>query len=304
MYRPVKTMGDTIAVPQLLFAKLTIPGSDDGRFRVGLYLLSKGGGDIAGISTALQMPKGKVEAALNYWEGAGLIEREAPASELPPPEKRRKMTTGEVVRAGKADPTLGSMLDELQRLFGSVLGENDVNIFVSLYVQDGYPADLILMAASEAAANSALRRGSYTERILANWHLAGINSCAAADTYLKLQAQRAVREKALAAQMGYTGGDPFSFADKKKIAQWFEEFLFDVDMIETARLAAGDKAGDVKYLHPILKKWHAKGYRTARDVQQGGEGANLRAMRETDAPRKDILMEAVEYVPLRKRGGR
>lgn len=302
MYRPVKTFGDTLPVPQLLFSKLTIPGSDDGRFKVALYVLSSGGGEAAGIAAALGMSRAKVEQALNYWEGAGLLVQEAAAPPVPLAPKRR-MTTGEVVRAGKADPTLGAMLDELQRLFGTVIGEGDVNVFVSLYVQDGYTADLILLAASEAVANDA-RRARYVDKILSSWRQAGITDCAAADAYLKLQAERAKREKKLAKHMGFAGGDPFSFADKKKIALWFEDYGYDMEMIDLARLTAGDKGGDVKYLNAILKKWYANGYHTPRDVQQAGEGANMRAMRTDGPTRSDPLMDAANYVPLKKRGGK
>lgn len=302
MYRPVKHVGDGILVPQMVFSKLGIPGSDDGRFRVALQILADGKGDILSISEKLCMAKSKVEAALNFWNGAGLIEEEAKPTDVLPPEKPRTMTTAQVVSAGKTDPTLGFMLDELQRLFGSVIGENDTNVFVSLYVQDGFAADLILMAASQAAANGALRRASYTGRILASWQANGINTPASADAHLKLQAQRALREEQLAKKMNFAGANPFSLADKKKIAQWFEEFSFNFEMVEAALLVAAEKGTDVKYLHGILKKWYAKGYCSPKDVQAAGENANLRARRGQSPNAKDVLMDAVEYVPLKKRG--
>lgn len=306
MYRPVKSFGDTIAVPQLLFSKLTAPGSDDGRFRVFLYLLSCGEGDAAELSKALHMRREDVAAALNYWEGAGLLMRdpEAAAPDVAALQKRKKMTTREVVQAGKKDPTLGFLLDELQRLFGAVIGESDVNLFVTLYVQDGYPADLILLAASEAAANDA-KRARYVEKILGTWRQAGIHDCAAADRHLKLHAERTRREKELARRMGLQGADPFTYADKKKIATWFEDYAYDYEMIDTARMAAGDKASDVKYLHGVLKKWHGQGHQTARDVTMSGESANMRAMRNTvaTASADDILMNGGDYVPMKKRSG-
>ena len=302
MYRPVKTLGDTLPVPQLLFSKLTIPGSDDGRFRVALYLLSTGGGEVAGVAAALGMTRAKVEAALNYWEGAGLLQQDAAVQEPIPLPKRRR-TTREMMSVCKDDPMLGAMTDELQRLFGAVIGENDMNIFVSLYVQDSYTADMILLAASEAVVNGA-KRARYVEKILSTWRQAGINDCSAADAWLKLQAERAQRETALAKSMGYPGDDPFTFADKKKIAQWFEDFGYDHEMIGMAQLAAGDKGKEPKYLHAILKKWHAKGHRTPRDVQQSGEGSNLRATRQSPESMGGNLMNAVDYVPLKKRGGK
>ena len=210
------------------------------------------------------------------------------------------MTTRQVVQAGQTDATLGHLMDELQRLFGTVIGESDLTLFVTLYVQDAYPADLILLAASEAAANGA-KRARYVEKILATWQQAGISDCTSADRYLKAQAERTAREQALAKRMGLAGADPFTSADKRKISSWYEDFNYADEMIDTARLAAGDKAADVKYLHGILKKWHGKGFATARDVQQSGEGANLRATRTTAETSEDVLMQNTGYVPMKKR---
>ena len=90
MFRPAKSCGDSIAVPQLLFSRLTAQGSDDGRFRVALYVLAEGAADATGVARALRLPQDKVDSALNYWEGAGLLERDAPEAEMLPPPAPRK----------------------------------------------------------------------------------------------------------------------------------------------------------------------------------------------------------------------
>ncbi len=302
MYKPVGTTGDSVAVPQLLFSRLTSVGADDGRFRVALYVLEKGGADAATLARELRLPAAKVEAALNYWEGAGLIETEAPAGAKPLPAPRKKLTTREAVKAGEADPVLGMLLGELQRVFGAVIGEKDTNAYVSLYVVDGFAADLILVAASEAAARG-ISRAAYVDKVLMDWRRQGINDCAAADAHLRLLAKREAREQALARAMGLEG-DPFTLAEKRKIAVWHEEYGYDEDMIEAARMAAGDKHSEVKYLAGILKNWNAKGYQSPRDVQQGDTGRNLRVTGTARiAPENDILSAPAEYVPLAK-GGR
>lgn len=300
MYRPVKTSGDTVEVPQLLFSRLATPG-EDGRFKVALYLLANGGADAAGIAKALSMQPARVEAALNYWEGAGLIEKEAePEAAAAPvkPAARKAMTTRETVQAGQADPTLGFLFGEIQRLFGGVVNESNLNLFATLYSRDGYPADLILMAAS-VAAEKGVHKAKYVESILKDWKGQGINDCQAADAHLKLMAERAGREAALARRMGLEG-DPFTLAEKKKIAQWYEEYAFTDEMVEAARMAAGEHAGEVKYIAGILKKWYAKGYRNPRQVQQAEVGTNLRAVKA--APVKDdLLAGASQYVPMKRR---
>lgn len=300
MYKPVKMTGDVVAVPQLLFSRLGAVGADDGRFRVALYLLgSKGGADIEEIATALRLPRAQVESALHYWEGAGLIEQEQAAQPAIPVMRRRVLNTREAVRAGEADPALAVLLGEVQRLFGAVIGESDVNLFVTLYAVDKYPVDLILMATVEAVTRG-VKRARYIEKILQDWRSKGIDDCAAADRYLKQLAAREERERKLAGQMGLAW-DPFTLADKRKIAQWFEEYGYDFEMVEAARMAAGERQNEVKYLAGVLKKWHGKGYTSPKEVQQAGEIRNLRVSGGREiAPEEDLLAQTGGYVPLNK----
>lgn len=302
MYRVVKSCGDTVAVPRLLFSKLRQNGGADkeARFCVALYLLQAGEGEPQQVAKDLGLPQKSVEAALNYWEGAGLLCQDAePVQENAPLEtKRRKLTTREAVSAASEDKNLAVMLSEVQRLFGAVVGESDMNLFVTLYQQDGFAADMILMAAAVAAANKA-KKARYVEKVLFSWREAGITDSAAADSYLKLQAEREQREDALAAVMGLAAGS-FSLADRKKIAVWFEDYGYGMDMVEAARLVAGDKRSDVKYINGILKQWHGKGYRTPREVQQSGENRNLRVGRHAPQNGSDVL-QAAGHAPLRRR---
>lgn len=302
MYRPVKNTGDTVAVPQLLFSKLSAPGAGEARFRVALFLLASGGATADEAAQALRLRPAEVERALNYWEGAGLIERDTPAQAdaLPPPRQKR-LTIHETTRAGEADPTLAMLLKELQRIYGGVIGPKATSLFASFYVQDGFAADLILMAASYAAAKG-ITSAKYVESTLENWRRSGVNDAAAADRQLKLMAEREANEKELAELMGLPD-DPFTLAEKRKIAQWFEEYGYGLDMIGAARLAAGDKRNEVKYLAGILKKWHAKGYQAPRDIRQEDGGSNLRVQssRRAAAPQEDMLAQATGYVPLKRR---
>ena len=289
MYRPVKNTGDTVAVPQLLFSRLNAPGAGEARFRVALYLLGCGGADAADIAGALKLKPAEVE-------------RDAPAQpavEAVPRPKR--LTLHEATRAGEADPLLAMLLKELQRIYGGVIGPKAISLFASLYAQDGFSVDLILMAASYAAGKS-ITSARYVETVLENWRRAGINDAAAADGQLKLMAGREAREAALAQQMGLAG-DAFTLAEKRKIAQWYEEYGYGPEMIEAARLAAGDKRNEVKYLAGILKKWHAKGYQAPKDIQQGDDSRNLRveSSRRAQVAQDDILAQAAAYVPMKRR---
>lgn len=301
MYRLADNLGDSVAVPQLLFSRLEAAGGGEGRFRVALYLVQHRQATAAAIARALHLKKEEVDAALSYWEGAGLLEGRAvlPPVQEAAPEKRPRMTTAQVVQAGRENATLGRLLDELQRLYGAVIGESDINLYATLYTQDGFAPEMILMAGCLAVKNNA-RRARYVEKVLQNWQANGINDAAAADAHMKLLEQREENERLLAGAMGLQG-DPFTLADKKKIALWFEDYGYGMEMIEAARRVAGEKRNDVKYLAGILKQWQAKGYRTVRQVNSGDENHNLRNFRQTPAAGKNPMNEAARYTPMKKR---
>lgn len=301
-YKIKENTGDAVPVPQLVFAKLGTPDAGEARFRVALFLLAKGRCEAAEVSRALHIRPAEAEKALHFWEGAGLLEQEAgeaygEAPEVAPaprtllsPEKVRSLAAG--------DPTLGALVKEMQYTTGSLLGHADVSRLFTLYDVDKFPADLILMAAHQCAVE---KKGGMVqvERRLFLWRREGIACCEDADRYLKLQQQRAENEEKTAKLLGMAQ-PVFTLAERRRIAKWYEEFHFGQDMIEAARMAAGEKQNDVKYLHKILEKWHAQGLNSPRQLQQAQGATNLRVQRAAPKAETGARSSAV-YVPLAKR---
>ncbi len=300
MYKPLKIDGDSLPVPQLVFSRLTTSGAQEGHFRVALYILSTGGAQAEDVAKALGLSLEKVQAALHYWEGAGLIERQPQTPVLLAAEEQKphRVSIREAVRMGEANPLLGFLLQELQRVFGRALGEKEASDYINLFVVEQYSADLILMAASHAMAHDT-SRVAYVKKVLLSWRKEGIEDCAAADKHLKQIAHREETLRQFAQKLGLEW-DPFTLAEKKKITLWFEEYGYGWDIIEAARISAGERNKDIPYLAGILKKWNAHGYKSAKDVQQSGGGQNLRVTGGRVAPQEDILMNTSSYVPLRR----
>lgn len=309
MYQTVKDTGDAIAVPQLVFARLDAPGGDDVRFKVALYALREGQVDPRGVAQKLRIPVVDAEKALEYWEGAGLLEKKAEAVVQAPPveaKQRQRLTMQEVASAGESDAVLGGMLTELQRIFGGIISPGDMSVFVTLYAADGVPADLILLAAAHFASKGKYS-ARYLEKVLLSWRRDGIADYASAEAHLKLLAQRERREKKVATLLNLPV-DTLTLAERRRIAQWYEEFGYNTKMLEAARLVAGDKHDDILYISGILRKWYGKGYRTPKDVQQNEESRNVRVQGgaqpdgKTTAPAgSGILGNVDEYVPLKQR---
>lgn len=304
MFRLVQSTGDTVPVPQLIFTRLAAAGASEARFRVALYALTSDELSTAKIAAALNLKERDVEKALEYWEGAGLLERLAPAvsQDMPVmPEVRRRLTSIEVLEASKSDPTIGVLCTELQRIFGGVVSQKQMDMYAALYIQDEYPVDLIMMAATHCAGLNKIS-AAYIGQVLQSWRREGIQDCRSADSYLKLLETRQEREKEVA-ELLRMQTPAFTLAERKRIAEWYEDFHYNIEMVQAARLAAGEKQDEIRYLGAILKKWYSKGYKNLRDVQMGETNHNLRVQTQQTsvAPEDDLLMQAA-YVPMRRVG--
>ena len=304
MYRPANNNGDSICVPQLVFSRLGFPEMDETRLKVALYVLAQGECSTEQVAKALHIRAEAAEKALSYWEGASLFERiEAPGGP-PSPKKnarRQHMNTGQVNLAAGNDPVLGAMMQELQHIFGGVVNQKENNIYCTLYCEDQFPADLILMAAIHCVAEGKCG-ASRVERMLLSWRKEGIDTCEAADRHLKLLAEREARYISTSQLFGQKKM-AFTAGERRMIDTWAEEYGYDEEMLEAARLAAGSRENEVRYLNGILKKWYAKGYQTAADMRRGEEGSNLsiQSGRKTVAPEEDLLQNTF-FNPIRRKG--
>ncbi|MBD5093960.1 MAG: DnaD domain protein [Subdoligranulum sp.] len=294
-YRLAENKGDSVAVPRLVFAKL--PELEEDWLRVALYVIDTGETDPARIAAALRL-KGAEQArtALVYWKGTGLLHSdETPAArgdlEAAP---RARLTTAEVNAAAQTDASIAGLVQECQRLMGGVVTQADTNIFVSMYLSDGMPVDMILLGVAHFAALGK-RSARYIERALLGWQRDGIDSGEAAERYLQLLETRAAHERETAELFGLKDAK-FTKAEGRAIADWYESFGYDAAMIAEA-IAYADEKKNVKYVNGILRAWYTKGYKTVRDVMAGSaqQAENVRAAEP--AARHNILGGGLRRAP-------
>lgn len=296
-YRLAENKGDSVAVPRLVVAKL--PELEEDWLRVALYVIACGETDPARVASALRLKSAdRARTALAYWKGAGLLESAEPppaAGSLdaaPPP--RAHLTTAEVTGAAQSDPAIAGLVQECQALLGGVVTQGDLNIYVSLYLNDGMPVDLILLGVAHFAALGK-RSARYIERALLGWQREGIDSGEAAERYLQLLEQRAAREAETAELFGLPDAK-FTRAESRAIADWYESFGYGSQMIAEAIAYAGEKK-TVKYVNGILRAWHTRGLRTVGDVmaESAAQGSNLQPA-ATAAPH-NILGSGLRRAP-------
>ena len=266
-YRLAAQNGDTVAVPQVVFAHL--PRAEGDAVRVALYLL--GGGAAEPRTMAHDLGLKSIEAAkraLQYWAGAGLLEKDsaAPAAPEPAPAK--------IDLAALNDPYVAVLCQEAQAALGRALGRSEMLRLVGLYLNDGWQPDVILTCCAEAARQNRPTAAAVC-RELQRWREAGVETGEDAERYLKQEALRAQRWAQTAALFG-AGADKLTRWERTAITRWYEEWGFDDAMIEEALLHA-EAHRTVRYVDGILRAWRAQGLLTVGAVRGKGQlaGSNI-----------------------------
>lgn len=267
-YRLAKQKGDAITVPHIIFKKLSTATED--QLRVALCAVAQGMADPLAVAQELGLSKTSVELAFAYWVGAGLFlpDGEVPAKTPALPKRGPRMTSRDIVEASRTDSEIALLISESQNLLGHMLSPAESSRIVTLYVQDKLPIDMILTVMAHFIAKGQ-RNVSYIEKVLISWREEGICDGIAAERHLGTLEKREDYEAEVAKLLGVKP-DGFTAGERTLIARWYEDFAFDADMIEAALLRAGEK-NNVRYLSGILKKWHASGYKTPRDIPAEGE---------------------------------
>lgn len=297
-YRIVRQNGDSIAVPQLVFHQL--PNADEASVRVALYVLSTGSTDPRDIAHALHLKNPRAaESALLWWAGAGLLEVVHPEDEPAAPAEKPLPTIAQINEASLRDPMIAVLTTETQAALGVSLGHSALQQLVALYLNEDYPIDVILPCAAHVAGCGRHSVAALRQE-LRRWRADGVETGEQAEAYLERLARRQQSQKAVAEMLGLSP-EHLTLTERTRIAQWGEEFGYGEDMVREALLHAGEKR-EVRYLHGILKAWHAKGWRTVQDVRGGGAltGSNVRADRPAPSGR-DIFQRTPGRVRRLKR---
>ena len=292
-YRICPQHGDSIAVPQLVFTNLA--RADECAVRVALYVLSTGSTDPRDIAHALGLKSVRMaENALRWWAGAGLLEVER-GNGLPAAQKEL-LSPEEIRLSALRDPMVATLTTEVQMYLGKTLGSRDMQRLVSLYLQEEYAVEVILLCAAHVAGQGKGTLGAL-DRELRDWRQAGVETGEDAEQYLKLLQLRAQWEER-AAELLHRSVSDLTMADRRTIRRWYEEMSFDDAMVAEAVLQADGK-NEVRYVNGILKSWHGRGLCTVSEVR----GSGTLAAPESGSLRVD-RSEPSGHDILKRKGGR
>lgn len=277
-YKLAPYNGDTLAVPQIVLTHLA--QADGDTVRTALYVLQTGDTDPRTIARALGLTS--VEAArraLQYWAGAGLLENTKAA----PPAVPAEVHAAKIDLANLNDPYVSVLCEEAQTAFGKALSHSEMQRLVSLYLNEGWQPDVILLCCAEVA-RQGRRSVAAVARELARWREDGVESGEDAERYLRKVKQREDWCADAAAQFGI---EPTALTrwERGAIARWHEEWGIGREMIDEALLRAGSK-NTIRYVDGILRAWRAQGITTVAAARGQGQlaGSNILATERPAAP--------------------
>ena len=277
-YKLAPYNGDTLAVPQIVLTHLA--QADGDTVRTALYVLQTGDTDPRTIARALGLTS--VEAArraLQYWAGAGLLENTKAA----PPAVPAEVNAAKIDLANLNDPYVSVLGEEAQTAFGKTLSRSEMQRLVSLYLNEGWQPDVILLCCAEVA-RQGRRSVAAVARELARWREDGVESGEDAERYLRKVKQREDWCADAAAQFGI---EPTALTrwERSAIARWHEEWGIGREMIDEALLRAGSK-NTIRYVDGILRAWRAQGITTVAAARGQGQlaGSNILATERPAAP--------------------
>lgn len=264
--------GDSCPVPQLVFNQLQ--RADGDAMRAALYLVAGGSTDPKQMARDLRLKSVRAaENILQFWAGAGLLE---PKNAQPLAEQPKPLNTCQINLASLRDPMVAAIMDEVQVHFGKVLSHSEMEKLAGLYLQDQYPADMILICCAYLAQQDK-RSVARLAGELARWRDSGVETGEQAERYLVLLEKRRKEEEMVAPLFGMKPED-LTLAQKRSIHGWFEDWNFSLAMIREAQVHAQDK-NTIRYVNGILRSWHSQGYTTPDQVQGAGvlQGNNITA---------------------------
>jgi hypothetical protein len=285
--------GETIAVPQLVFSRLS--GADELSVRVALYVLATGVTEPAQIAQDLKLRSAHAaESALLFWAGAGLLEQSdgAPAQ----PAEPAALSWQQIASASRTDPLISGLIECAQKVYGRPLSHSEMQRLVSLYLQDGFDPEVMMLCLTYLGTIGKNTPASLSHT-LKDWREEGVENGEGADRHLRLLEQRR-RHEAFVCSLLHQPPEALNLGMKKAIARWYEDYSYSDDMVSEAALQAGAANADVWYWNGILRKWHAKGIATIHEVRGGGaaaapESRNVRVDRQQPSG-SDFLKRAMD----------
>lgn len=223
------------------------------------------------LSNLLALSEHTVKEALHYWMEKGVL---LPGNQEPKNVVLVSEKSAPMVHSGKVtqDAELQFLLSHMETILKRPATSADLKTITYIYEYYRLPADVILMAIQYAVERG--RNGiKYIESVCIGWYDQGITNHTMAEAFLQQAAKRQENESKVKKLFGISERKLIA-SEEKYIETWFNQYQFDLDMIELAYERTIKNTGKLAfaYLNKILANWYQKGYRSLQDVLEKESG--------------------------------
>lgn len=245
--------------------------------------------DAADFAKRFAVTVKEVEAALAFWQNAGLLSAESIETAAKKPAKKtvsvseKTSENGESVTVVTSDrmpnytgreiealfhenPSLQQLVDECQGMAGKMFGAHEINRVIGMADVLRLDHDSILLLFGYAASIGKCSV-AYVVKIAQSLVNEGICTYSEVEAYIAAKEQIYSIEK-LIRRLGGIGGRAFSAKENRFIAAW-SEYGFEEEILTLAYEITVNNTGEFAfpYMNKILVNWHEAGYKTKAEIE-------------------------------------
>ena len=290
-------MTEPVTISQTDLRKLLSAANPDGAL---LYLYLQGGNALETAEAELNLNGSRLSCAAAILRQLGLLPEERKNHIVP--GERPVYSDEDIYKMMDYDPSFKSLYEEVQRLLGRSLNNEELKILLSFVRYLGLDYDVIAILVSYCKAR-AERRGRKRRISLRNmeqeayaWAEKGIDSIEEAAAFIQMQNQRESRIGRLK-QLLQIYGRNLTAAEERYANAWLDMGMEeDAIAIAYERTCLNTGGLNWAYMNKILQRWHSQGLHTAEAIRTGDQkpagGAN--GQRQLDADEVAAIRRMME----------
>ena len=289
-------MTEPVTISQTDLRKLLSAASPDGTL---LYLYLQSGNALETAEKELNMNGSRLTCAAAMLRQRGLLPEERKCRIAP--GERPVYSDEDVYKMMDYDPSFKRLYEEVQRLLGWSLNNEELKILLGFVRYLGLDNDVISILVSYCKAR-AERKGRKRRLSLRNveqeayaWAERGIDTLEEAAAFIQMQNQRESRIGRLMQRMQIYGRN-LTAAEERYANSWL-----DMGMDEEAVAMAYERTclntGGLNwaYMNKILQRWHSQGLHTAEEIRTGDQKpGSANGQRQLDADEVAAIRKMME----------
>lgn len=265
-------MTEPVAISQTDMRKLLSAANPDGAL---LYLYLQSGNRMESAEQDLKLNNSRVNCAAAMLRQLGLLPQERAAAIAP--GERPTYTDEDVYKMMDYDPSFKGLYEEVQRLLGRTLNNEELKILLGFvrYLCLDYDVISILVSYCKSRAEQKGRKRRVSLRTIEQeayaWADRGIDSIEEAAAFIQVQNQRQSRIGRLM-QMLQIYGRNLTAAEERYANAWLDMGMEDETIAMAYERTCLNTGGlNWAYMNKILQRWHEQGLHTAEEVRNGDQ---------------------------------